>query len=40
MSFLKNIMGKEMSQFKWGEIFPYHSEYFPFAENLKLLFTK
>ena len=21
-----------------GEIFPYHSEYFPYAENLELLF--
>ena len=31
-------MGKEMSKFNWEEVFPYHSEYFPHAENLELLF--
>ena len=38
MSIFRNDMGKEMLLFKCWEIFSYHIEYFPHAENLELLF--
>ena len=38
--FLKMFRVKKYRNLTWGggEIFPYHSEYFPLAENLELLF--